>query len=269
MTLKIQEAFAAAKKDGRRAFIPYVTGGFPDRAACLELILALDQAGADIIEIGVPFSDPLADGPTIQHSSKLALDSGVTPESVLEMTAQVSGQVNAPLVIMTYYNPVLKLGHERFAAMVREAGAAGVIVPDLTPEEADSWVEAAWKHDLDTIFMAAPTTTKERLDAVVEKCRGFLYYVSITGVTGAGLDISPELLSGLKLAQEKASVPVAVGFGVSTPAQAQALARVCEGVIVGSAIIRLIQENPARPDQVRAVKEFAENMRQGLKVETE
>lgn len=243
----ISQAFQRAKSQGRAAFIPYVAGGHPDMDTCAQLVKALDEGGADIIEIGVPFSDPVADGPVIQEASKLALDAGATPAGILELLASLKNSVAAPLVIMTYYNPMLAMGLERFAQQAVQAGVAGVIVPDLPPEEAGPWIDASRKNNLDTIFLVTPGTSEARLQVVLEVCSGFLYYVSMYGVTGGALDLPPERLAGIQRVREAAGeLPVAVGFGVSTPEQAKAIGRVADGVIVGSALVkRMVQAESA------------------------
>lgn len=268
MNQAIAQAFDAAHRVGKAAFIPFLTGGLPDPQGFAELLVALDKAGADLIEVGIPFSDPMADGPVIQRSSKLALDAGVTPSGVLEMLAQVSPRIKAPLVVMTYYNPVLNMGLDTFAQRAAQAGVAGVIVPDLTPEEAGPWNQAAAAAGLGAVFMAAPTTPESRLPIILGPCTGFLYYVSMTGVTGAaGLTLDPELLAGIARARAAAAPrPLAVGFGVSTPEQAAALAGVADGVIVGSALVRLVLD-AKDPDQALAqVSGLASSLNQALKL---
>lgn len=263
----ISEAFELAKSQGRAAFIPYVTGGHPDEETSVQLIKSLDEAGADIIEIGVPFSDPVADGPVIQEASKKALDAGTTPNGILEMVASLNGSVGAPLVLMTYYNPMLAMSLERFAQKAAQAGVAGVIVPDLPPEEAGPWIEVARNSDLDTIFLVTPGTSQVRQGAVLEVCRGFLYYVSMYGVTGGELDLSPERLAGIEQVREAAGdLPVAVGFGVSSPEQAAALGRVADGVIVGSALVkRMVQAENAEHGLI-AARQLASNLVASLAV---
>ena len=250
----IGQAFQEAKSQGRAAFIPYVTGGYPDGEACVRLIESLDQAGADIIEIGLPFSDPVADGPIIQQASQEALEAGATPIGILEMLATLDGRVSAPLVVMTYYNPILAMGLERFAQEAVKAGVAGVIVPDLPPEEAGPWVEAARQCKLDTIFLVTPGTSQARQQAVLQVCSGFLYYVSMYGVTGGVLDLPPERLACIEQVRKAAGdLPVAVGFGVSSPEQAAALGQVADGVIVGSALVkRMVQAESAEAGLVTA-----------------
>ena len=264
MKTTIAQAFQAAKAQGRAAFIAYVTGDFPDGETCLKLIQAMDQNGADIIEVGLPFSDPLADGPAIQKSSKIALDNGATPVSVLETVAKAAAEVKAPLVIMTYLNPVLKMGLKTFAQRAAQAGVAGVIVPDLPPEEAEVWIKAARQAGLDTIFLAAPTTTPQRLKTIVEYSRGFLYYVSLTGVTGSDLEMKDELLSNIRQLRQDSPIPVAVGFGVARPDQAALLAQAADGVIVGSALVKKMLENQDTAANIEAAGLLARQISQAL-----
>jgi tryptophan synthase alpha chain len=270
MNQAIAQAFDAARRAGKAAFIPFLTGGLPDPSGFAELLLALDQAGADLIEVGIPFSDPMADGPVIQKASKQALDAGVTPSGVLEMLAQVSPRLKAPLVVMTYYNPVLSMGLDTFAQRAAAAGVSGVIVPDLTPEEAGPWSQAAAAAGLGAVFMAAPTTPDARLPIILEPCTGFLYYVSMTGVTGAaGLNLDPGLLAGIARARKAALPrPLAVGFGVSTPGQAAALAAVADGVIVGSALVKLVLEAPTPAQGLAQVGELAAGLAKALILES-
>lgn len=265
MTSPITQAIGQANQDGRAAFIPYVTGGYPDYEVCAQMIQALDQSGADIIEVGIPFSDPLADGPTIQLSSTQALENGTTPPGVLEMIARVAPSVKAPLVVMTYINPVMRMGFAEFAKAAKGAGVAGVIIPDLPPEQAEDWVAAAREAEVDTIFLAAPTTTPERLERLFELGRGFLYYVSMTGVTGTDLVLDDELQNAIAGVRKASPLPVAVGFGVSKPAQANNLAAVADGVIVGSALVKkLIDAGGDHQGGIAAAGELARSLSQAL-----
>lgn len=260
----IRGAFSATEKENRGAFIPYLTAGYPDPDTFLEIAQALADNGADVIEIGLPFSDPQADGPVIQKSSKAALDIGINPDRVLKLAAQVRQRVSTPLVIMSYYNPILQMGHGAFARRTSEAGVNGVIIPDLTPEEAADWLVAAEDHDLDTIFMIAPTTPLERKKEILELAKGFVYYVSLTGVTGAALGVSDELINDISELKALTSLPVAVGFGVSGPEQAAPLSKAADGVIVGTALIREIMNHSAPRDQVRAVADLAASIRKAV-----
>ena len=264
MTSAIRQAFENAARQGRAAFIPFITAGFPDAETCLDILTALDENGADVIELGLPFSDPLADGPVIQKSSHLALERGATPDSVLDLAARASSRLQSPLVVMSYWNPILNMGAERFAERAASAGVSGVIIPDLPMEEADSWNEAARAAGIETIFMVAPNTPIERRRRLALASRGFLYFVSLTGVTGAGVEFSNGLLAQIEEVRREASLPVAVGFGVSTPEQARALAAAADGVIVGSALIREILSHDRPEDQIAAAAGIAGNISRAL-----
>lgn len=266
MSRAIAEAFAkAAGEKNAAAFMPFVTAGYPDPDSWLEVCRILAAQGADLIEVGVPFSDPVADGPVIQATSQAALDNGVTPPAVLEMTARAAKETGVPLVLMTYFNPVLAYGLEAFARDAARAGAAGVIVPDLPPEEAGPWMEAAEAAGLDTVFLAAPTTTSGRLQRVLAACRGFLYYVSLTGVTGSALEVGSATLETLSRLRQASPLPVAVGFGVSQPEQARALAPAADGVIVGSALMKALLEAGSPRAGLKAVEELAAGLAGALK----
>lgn len=264
MNNAIQDAFLNAAARGRSAFIPYITGGFPNTAACADVLAMLADGIADIIEIGLPFSDPLADGPTIQQASTEALRQGTTPDGVFDLVERTRVRSPTPIVIMTYVNPVLALGYETFARRAAEVGVSGVIIPDLPPEEADEWIEAARRRNLDTIFLVSPNTPMERVRRAAEMSTGFLYYVSVTGVTGSDLKPSGDL--GRRIAQTRtlSSVPTAVGFGISTPEQARELAPFADGVIVGSALIRVLQ-NETDPDaRLESATTFCRSIRDAL-----
>ena len=264
MISPITQAFTQAKASGSAAFMPFMTAGFPDPETFIDVLAALDDSGADLIEVGLPFSDPLADGPTIQAASHRALEMGVTPERVFDLIAQAKTRIKSPLVLMTYFNPIFRRGLADFAARTKESGAAGVIVPDLPPEEAGDWLAAAEEAGLETIFLIAPTTTPERLERILAVSRGFLYFVSLRGVTGTDFSVSPQLLADLKRLRAQSPVPVAVGFGVSTPDQAQALAPAADGVIVGSAIIRAVQAHGNDQTPAAAAAELAVALKRAL-----
>ena len=268
MSFSIADAFRKAESEDRAAFIPFLTAGYPDYATAEEILVALEDNGADVIEIGLPFSDPLADGPTIQHSSRMALDNGVTPPEVFRFVSKVRSRLSCPLVIMTYVNPVLSMGLAGFAAQTKETGASGVIIPDLPPEEADDWIKAAGEHDVDTIFLVAPNTPLSRVEFVASKTSGFLYYVSMTGTTGSDVVLSDDVLSHLSQVRAMSKAPVAIGFGISQPEHGRTLARQADGVIVGSAIIREITAHENPKARVQAVAEFAQSMSRALSRES-
>ena len=264
MNPALREKFAVAAEQGRAAFVPYVTGGYPNDATCLELVRALDALGSEVIEVGIPFSDPLADGPTIQLSSQKALEAGATPAKVLQSMAQAAKEVSAALVAMTYVNPVLAMGYHEFARRAADSGVSGVIIPDLPPEEAGVWLEACDQHGLAPVFMAAPSTPMSRLERIQAVGDGFLYYVSMDGVTGSDLELGPQRLEAMQKVRVASSLPVAVGFGVATPAQAAALAPVADGVVVGSALVRLVHQADTPDAAVQAVSDLAGELRGAL-----
>jgi tryptophan synthase alpha chain len=228
-------AFAAARAQGRAALIPYVTAGYPSPAAWRDLVRLAETSGADVVEVGVPFSDPLADGPTIQHSTHAALQQGITVERVLELVRDAG--LCVPVVLMTYLNPVLAYGLERFLAHAAAVGVAGVICTDL-PGGVDAGIEAAMAASpLDRIPLVAPTTPDARLATVLARGAGFVYLIARLGVTGARSDAPPDLERQVRRVRAVTRLPVAVGFGIATPAQAAAAARWTDGVVVGSALL--------------------------------
>jgi len=241
---RISKKFKRLKQQGKKAFIPYTMVGDPSLERTRDVVLLFEECGADIVELGVPFSDPLADGPTIQRASERALKNGVTLRKVLSFVKDLRQTTEIPLVLMTYFNPVFKYGIEDFIKGAGGFGVDGVIIPDLPPDEAGAFIRLSRKSALDTIFLLAPTSTEDRIVKVTKASSGFIYYVSITGITGANLllDGSMDLLiSNIKKYTDK---PIAVGFGVSTPEEASAIARISDGVIVGSAIVKGLYETP-------------------------
>ncbi len=237
----ISTAFAARRAQGRAALVPYVTAGHPALDATLPLLEALAGAGADVLEVGIPFSDPLADGPTIQASSFTALANGTTVERVLADVAAFRARHATPVVLFTYLNPVLRFGVDRFIAAAVDAGASGLLLTDL-PTGADPALESAViESPLDLIRLIAPTTPIERVPDVARGGSGFLYYISRTGVTGARAELSESLTSEIEVVRSMVDLPVAVGFGISTPEQAAVVGRVADGVVVGSALVRRLR----------------------------
>jgi tryptophan synthase alpha chain len=234
---------ASAFKPGRKALIAYVTVGYPDIEATLKVVPALAKAGCDIVELGIPFSDPLADGVTIQNSSYQALQNGVTPEVCLETAKKLRQQVDIPLLFMTYFNPVLSYGIDKFCTACGKAGIDGMIIPDLPPEEGLKLEQSTRACDLDLVYLLAPTSTQERIKLVADRSHGFIYLVSVTGVTGARTDLPTDLADFVGRVRKTAKQPLCVGFGISTPAQAKQVAAVADGIIVGSQIIRLMEKD--------------------------
>ena len=240
---RIDEAFAKAKSEGRAAFVPYLTAGFPDEAGFLEHARTLLEV-ADVLEVGLPYSDPLGDGPTIQRASEQVLQQGMTTKKTFELIFELRKTSDKAIALMTYYNPIYcyGTGEAGFLRDLQGAGADGVILPDLPPEEAETLIPAARELDVDTVFLVAPTSTRERLETVTAACRGFIYAVSVTGVTGARTALPHEVPELVRRVKEVSSLPVAVGFGVSSAATAQPVAAVADGVVVGSALISAVAE---------------------------
>jgi tryptophan synthase alpha chain len=240
--LTLAERFAERRAEGRTVLIAYVTAGFPSAAETVPILQALDEAGVDVVELGLPFSDPLADGPTIQRSSFLALERGMTVPKALGLLAEFRATSRTPVVLMTYLNPVMRRGVGDFCASARAAGAQGVILTDLPVGSDPELEKTAAASGLDLVRLVAPTTSGERAREVAAGGSGFLYYISRTGVTGARAELPPGLVAEVRALKERVALPVAVGFGISTPEQAAALAGVADGVVVGSALIRVLQE---------------------------
>jgi tryptophan synthase alpha chain len=242
---RLAGAFANARAENRTALVPFLTAGYPTLAESEELFLALARGGADVIEIGVPFSDPLADGATIQRTSERAIANGVTLRDCLALVGRLRERgVTVPLVLMGYYNPILRYGVERFAADAAAAGADGFIVPDLPTEESDDLLQACRANSRDLIFLLAPTSTDERIANVAERASGFIYCVSLTGVTGGRTDL-PDLRPYLGRVRAKTDLPLAIGFGISSPDHVRQVGAVADGAIVGSALIDAIDKAPA------------------------
>ncbi len=245
----IAEVFARCRNEKRAAFIPFLMAGDPDLETTGELLQALASGGADIIELGVPFSDPIADGPVNQRAAARALESGTTLSGILRMVTRQRVRLKVPIVLFSYYNPILHRGVEAFAEQAAASGVDGVLCVDLPPEEADEdFIPALRRHGLDTIFLLAPTSTRQRIQRVGEASSGFVYYVSRTGVTGAQDELPKDLLRELKSVRRKVPQPLAVGFGISTPDQVEAVARFADGVVVGSELVSLVEERALDPD---------------------
>ena len=242
---RIESVFARPE---HKALIAYLTVGYPSTEATLELVPALIESGCDMVELGIPFSDPLADGTTIQRASHLALEQGVTPQLCLEVARELRQRVGAPLVFMSYYNPILRYGLRRFCSASADAGVDGLIVPDLPPEEGSELERLSRRHQLDLIYLIAPTTSEERLHFVASRSRGFIYLVSLRGVTGARETLPSDLETIIADLRRRTSKPICVGFGISSPEQAHQVARLADGVIVGSRILEIVEgsEFPVR-----------------------
>ncbi len=265
---RISKRFAELRAAGEIGIVAYITAGDPTLDATHKFVLALAEGGADVIELGVPFSDPLADGPTIQRASERALKSGATLAGVLQLVSRIRQSSQVPLVLFSYYNPILQMGLEKFAATAGQAGADGVLATDLTPEESDEYRRILHAHDLDTIFLAAPTSTDERLKIIAAASSGFLYLISRTGVTGAKDSLPDELPALLRRVHRFTDLPIAVGFGISLPGHVSVLGGLADAAVVGSALVSEI-EKASSPDATAAalrdrVQKLKEAGRHGL-----
>jgi len=261
---RISKRFAALRASGELGIVAYITAGDPSLDATVKFVLALAGAGADVIELGVPFSDPLADGPTIQRASERALKAGATLAGVLGLVRRIRQSSQVSLVLFSYYNPILQMGLEKFASAAESAGADGVLVTDLTPEESEDYRRLLAAHHLDTIFLGAPTSTDERLAKIAACSSGFLYLISRTGVTGAKDALPDDLPALLRRARSVTQLPVAVGFGISLPGHVSVLGGLADAAVVGSALVSEIEKAKsveaaaaALSERVRSLKETA------------
>ncbi len=255
---RIQKVFTDAKSAHRAVFMPYHAMGYPNRALTLEIIQALGEEGAELFEIGIPHSDPLADGPTIQTATYTAIEQGTTVKDCLAMTRELrAAGMTQPFCAMTYYNPLFSYGIEKFVADAVASGIDGLIVPDLPPEEADELERAASKAGLAMIYLLAPTSTEDRIKLVAQRATGFIYLVSITGITGARTELPADLKDFIARVRKETNLPLAVGFGIGNRAQAAAVAKIADGVIVGSALVKAGNEG------IGAVRKLGKELAEG------
>ena len=262
---RIDKKFKELKKKKRNAFIAYLTAGDPSLSVTKDLVLALEKAGVDIVELGIPFSDPMADGPTIQAASQRALSHHVTLDKIFGLVKEIRKYSQIPLAFMSYYNPVFHFNEKRFVQKAKAVGIDGLIIPDLPPEEGRDLLKLARAEKMSLIFFLAPTTTLARMKYIVQKSTGFIYYVSLTGVTGARKELPSDLIRNVKIAKRLTDKPVCVGFGVSQGAQIQMISKIADGVIVGSAIIKEIEKNKGKRDLVNNVSRFVTQLTAHLK----
>ncbi|WP_394708555.1 tryptophan synthase subunit alpha [uncultured Desulfuromusa sp.] len=261
---RIDTTFAALKERQETALIPFVTAGDPDLKVTADIILTLVEAGADLIELGVPFSDPMADGPTIQAASERALAAGTTLSGVLQLVAEVRQKTEIPLVLMGYYNPVFCYGAERFARDAAAAGVDGLLLVDLPHEEATEISALMHESGIALITLLAPTTPRERMERLAAAAEGYLYYVSMTGVTGAKKISPQDIQPAVEDIKKMTAVPVGVGFGITTVADAQAVGAFADGVVVGSALVKIIEKNGKSEELLPEVAKFVTDLKRGL-----
>lgn len=268
MMNRIDETFRRLSLRGEKALIPFLVAGDPDMATTRELVLAVEESGADILEIGVPFSDPTSDGPVIQRSAQIALEAGCSLPRVLEMVAEVRRTSQLPIILYGYYNPIFRYGVERFAADAAAAGIDAVLVVDLPPEEVDELLPFLQANGIHFVFLLAPTSDASRVRKVLRKASGFLYYVSVTGVTGAaGLDPA-SVRPAIEALRPQTSLPIGVGFGIATPEQAAAVADFADAAVVGSAIMRVIDAHRGTDRVVSEVAAFVRRLKEGIRAGT-
>ena len=257
---RITDVFANLQHQGKKGLIPYITAGDPDLATTEELLVALSRAGATLIELGVPFSDPMADGPVIQRASERALKHAFSLQDILDAAARARTQIDTPIILFSYYNPLLQFGLGRLAQAVKDAGLDGVLVTDLTPEESGEFEAELHAHDLDMIFLVAPTSTDERLRLVAGRASGFIYAVSRAGVTGTRDAVSVEAEKLVNRMRQFSSLPVAVGFGISNATQVADVHRYADAVVVGSAIVAEMERLAGAPDLVESIEKFLKEL---------
>jgi tryptophan synthase alpha chain len=257
---RITEAFGKLKREGHRGFIPFITAGDPDLATTLKLIIELARAGSTVIELGVPFSDPMADGPVIQRASERALRNRVGVPEVLQVVSDARTETDVPIILFSYFNPFLQFGIERLAAEATRTGVDGILVTDLIPEEAEEFAATMRQHDLDLIFLVAPTSTDNRLKLIAERASGFIYAVSRAGVTGARDEMSAESEKLVQRVRQCSDLPVAVGFGISKREHVVDVLRYADAAVVGSAIVSEIEKAESSDDAVRQVRAFAHQL---------
>jgi tryptophan synthase alpha chain len=262
--MSVAPAFDRARAEGRAALVGYLPAGFPDVDGAIEALRVMVDAGCDVIEVGLPYSDPVMDGPTIQAAAQRALVGGVRTADVLR-TVEAVAATGAPAVVMTYWNPVERYGVERFASDLASAGGAGLITPDLTPDAAGEWIAAADAHDLDKVFLVAPSSTDARIVMTTAACRGFVYATAVMGVTGARATTSDLAAPLVKRTKQTTDLPVAVGLGVSNGTQAAEVASYADGVIVGSAFVRCLLDHDERPAALAALRALTEDLARGVR----
>jgi tryptophan synthase alpha chain len=264
MTGRIKKKFDDLKQEGKKALVVYLTAGDPDLETTRLLIPSLQEAGVDILEIGVPFSDPTADGPIIQAASQRALLKGVTLSSILDMIESLRNICDIPIVLFGYYNPIFSYGNERFAVRAKSAGVDGILVVDLPPEESHELRQYTDPAGIDFISLIAPTTDNERIRTIAKKATGFLYYISITGVTGTAKPVIDNIISDVERIKSTTALPLVIGFGISTPAQAADISSYADGIVIGSAFVHLVEKNIGNDNLIDIASSFIKEMKRAL-----
>ncbi len=262
---RIEEKFAQLKKKSGKAFISYITAGDPNLERTEQLVLALERAGTDIVELGIPFSDPLADGKTNQEAAERALKNNVTLKQVINLVSNLRKKTQIPIIFFTYINPVYQYGYENFAKDAANAGVDGVLALDMPPEEVSPLKKELDKTGVHSIFLIAPTSTEERIKKITDQANGFIYYVSRTGVTGEQKSMSVDIEEHINLIRKYSELPIAVGFGVSNPEHVSEISKFADGVVVGSAIVRRIGEGGDSDEMIQNIEKFVEELTKPLK----
>jgi tryptophan synthase alpha chain len=257
----ISQKWQQLRKDRKKALVTFITAGDPSLEKTFDLILALEKGGADIIELGVPFSDPMADGPIIQKASERALAKGVTLAKIFQLVQKVRKVSRIPILLMGYYNPILSYGTAEYARDAAKAGVDGSIVVDLPPEESEELDRELKKKDIDLIYLLTPTSDDGRIRKVASRCRGFVYFVSITGITGSKLRSENEIRKQVSLIRKQTKTPIAIGFGITKPVQARSMSKIADGIVIGSALVDLISRNAGSKSLKAKVENFARSMK--------
>jgi len=262
---RISATFERLRQQKEKALIPFITAGYPDLSTTRRLIFQCEQCGADLLELGVPFSDPMADGPIIQHASESALAQGTSLERILGMVKTIRRKSSIPIILMGYYNPFFKFGLKSFTRAAQAAGVDGLLVVDLPPEEAGEMKIHTERAGLDLIFLLAPTSGPERIDSIVKHATGFIYYVSLTGVTGVRSKLDRSIRNQLETIRKKSPLPIGVGFGISTPEHAKTVARWADAVVVGSALIKIISGSTSKAEAVQNAGRFIRTLKAAMR----
>ena len=262
--ISISDAFRKCKEGKKKTLIPYLTSGYPDEKVFVQLLTEFSRAGADMIEVGIPFSDPMADGKTIQYSSQKALENAVTIEKTFQYLSGLEPEYDTPIIIMSYYNPIHSFGPTRFVKSAKRVGVRGLIIPDLIPEEGEAIERACRRHGIDLIYLLAPTSSAQRRKMIVHRSTGFVYLVSVAGVTGAREFLPRNLNNWIREVKRESLLPVCVGFGISNLQQVREVCQTADGVIIGSAIIDMIKNASSTRQLVKETREFIKHLRNGL-----